>query len=180
MDLGQLAQQLCRNKNYELTVALRELVGQDELLRWFACDCAERAIRREGRFQQVDRRSVRALSMGRKLTIGEVTSEGLAAIRYAASDAARSSSSDGASDAAKSILDPSPLAAALGASEAAARAAAKDHSIAYELYWQRQRLAYLCEVWQICGHRALWMMHEQVCPIEAPPQAEIGVIFQRS
>jgi hypothetical protein len=163
------------SRELELPEAIWELNEFSALLRWFACDCAEHALRRERRCGvEADRRSVWALTIARQHSVGAVGDSHLLSARYAASDASRAAGSNGALDAAKASVEEGAVAAALGATRHAQRCASLDQSRAFELAWQVRRLHYLCDVWSICDHRATWLLFEQQCPIDPVPEAELS------
>jgi hypothetical protein len=101
----------------------------EKILRTWACDCAERALKRSN---VTDERSWNAIKTARLYNDGEATKEELAAASAAASDAARAASA-AASDAAWAASD--------AASDAARAAwAASDAARAAEIKWQKQHL----------------------------------------
>lgn len=172
--LYEIAEQL-KDNTIDLSDAIWALDTNDVLLRWFACDCAERSLEREKQYTytSIDIRSLQAVEFARKIAHGDAALEHIHRIRYNANDAARAASGDGASDAASATVEDSARYAAMASSSHAQRAAAQYTSRAKELRWQQHRLAYLCEVWAICGHRACWMLFEGACPIEPHEEAQM-------
>ncbi len=115
-----------------LWVLLRPTILDKHSLRRFACDCAERALRRERRAgRKPDERSWEAVRVSRRFADGNATVEELAAARDAARDAW---------DAARAAARAAAWDAARAAAWAAARAAAWAAARAAERRWQLRRL----------------------------------------
>ena len=105
----------------------------DTTARLFACDCAERALRRvTARHGKQDPRSWKATRVARKFARGEATRTDLAAAWAAARDAARAAARDAARAAARDAARAAAWDAAGDAARAAAGAAERD--------WQCSRL----------------------------------------
>jgi hypothetical protein len=99
--------------------------GLDQLLRMFACDCAERALLREREAgREPDQRSWDAVAVARSYTEGKATSGELDAVRDAAGAAARDAARAAARDAAWAAARAAARDAAGAVSRAASRAAA--------------------------------------------------------
>jgi hypothetical protein len=119
-------------------------VHAERELRLFACDCAERALKREGRARrEPDARSWAAIDIARRFATGNATAEELEAASSAASDAVswagRAAACAGRA-AACAATWPGAMAAARAAADAAARAVPWGGGHA-EINWQRKRLA---------------------------------------
>ena len=115
----------------------------DSLLRWLACDCAERALTRErAEGRESDERSWRAVEVARLFAAGRATQNE----RNAAWSAAGS--------------------AAWDAERSAERSAARNAAWSAEREWQVERLEVLKEIWQTCGERSAWLLLEGKCPME--------------
>ena len=114
-------------------------------LRLFACDCAERALRREREAgHEPDPRSWNAITVARRFAAGEATAEELAAADAAARADAAAWAAAWAAAAARAAADAAAWAAAWAAADAAAAAWAtardgRDGRNA-EIDWQRTRL----------------------------------------
>jgi hypothetical protein len=121
---------LCGGKKYEESDKLvcekrHEIARFDaaKILRLFACDCAERALKRErDAKRETDVKSWAAIEAARKFADGKITIYELAAARDASWAAARAASWDAARDAARAAA----WAASWDAASAAAWAAARD------------------------------------------------------
>jgi hypothetical protein len=95
--------------------------------RLFACDCAERAMRRvTTKYGKQDRRSWKAIKVARQFARGELIVKALAAARDAAWAAARDAAGDAAWDAVREAAREAARAAAWAAAWDAAWAAARD------------------------------------------------------
>jgi len=127
--------------------ATRKLLAAKDVskeLRLFACDCAERALKRERKAgREPDERSWKAIIVSRLYANGEANLQELDAAWAAAGDAAWAAAYAAyAADAA--ARDAWAAAYAAYAADAAARdawAAARDAARAAEIKWQRNRLA---------------------------------------
>ena len=117
----------------------------EKAARLFACDCAERALRRvTAKYGKQDRRSWNAIKVARQFANGEAHRSDLAAARAAAWAAARAAAWDAAGDAAWDAAWDAAGAAARDAVWAAAwdaaRDAARDAAWDAEGAWQTQCL----------------------------------------
>jgi len=112
--------------------------------RLFACDCAERALRRvTAKYGKQGRRSWAAIRMGRRFARGEVDREALRAAlaaAYAAVHTAAYAVHTAAYAAAYAAAAAAADAAATAAAAAATAAAAAAYAAAAERKWQTQRL----------------------------------------
>jgi hypothetical protein len=108
-----------------LWVLLRKDFVSEKNLRLFACDCAERVLRRERRAgREPDKRSWRAIAVAREFARGRATKNELAAAWAAAWAAARAAAEAAAEAAARAAARAAAWAAAEAAAWAAVRAAA--------------------------------------------------------
>jgi len=87
---------LAGRDDWRLWVVLREELIDKRTLRLFACDCAERALRKT---QVKDKRCWQAIKIARKYAEGKATGAELNAARDAARDAAWNAARDAARDA---------------------------------------------------------------------------------
>jgi len=143
--------------------ATRKLLAAKDVnkeLRLFACDCAERALKRERKAgREPDERSWKAIIVSRLYANGEANLQELAAARAAARDAAwdagaaaRAAARDAAWDAGDAANAAANAAWAAYAADDAANAAwaaaraAGDAAYAAEIKWQRKRLARYLDV----------------------------------
>jgi len=128
--------------------ATRKLLAAKDVnkeLRLFACDCTERALKRERKAgREPDERSWKAIIVSRLYANGEANLQELAAARAAARDAAWDAG-DAANAAANAAWAAYAADAAANAAWAAARAAG-DAAYAAEIKWQRKRLARYLDV----------------------------------
>ena len=105
--------------------------------RLFACDCAERALRRvTAKYGKQDRRSWAAIKAARRFANGEIDDAATSAATSAAESAARSAARSAATSAAWLTAD----SAARSAATSAARSAAWSAAWLTEREWQAQRL----------------------------------------
>jgi len=138
----EVSEPVARDDSKQASTTRKLLAAKDvsKELRLFACDCAERTLKRERKAgREPDERSWKAIIVSRRYANGEATLEELQAARDAAWDAARDAAWD-AADAAWDAADAAWDAARDTAWDAAWNAAwnaARDA----EIKWQRQRLA---------------------------------------
>lgn len=201
MTLHSIAEQLNRGK-LDLNRALVQLSQEEDLLRWFVADCVQHVVEREAREQRLPPPEVEeALTEARRVVLGEALEEDLRALLERAKEASFEDlnvDEDGvavremawlsARAAACALLSTSLVMAAQVVSDEAAteaywaaaysaprhqRKQRKAHAKRLEFSWQCARLAYLCEVWATCGHRAASLLFEKRCPLPAPQDAHL-------
>ena len=142
----------------------------DELLRWFACDCAQRAI---DRIDNPDQRSINDIKTARLYTLGLATKEELNAAWSASRPAAIATARDAAWYACRSAA----VATSWYAARDAAWYAAWDAAWYASWYaarnaereWQAEHIQYLSYLESIAGERTWHMLHHN---IELPTKEE--------
>lgn len=135
------------------------------LARWFAADCAARALARDRALWDAPRAAAwSAVRCAWRVAAGRLPFSELEAARLAVEP--KGNWVDGRDEArmsAWSACDPDAKSGAWNAAHEA-RQAASDPG--HEYNWQLSHLAYLVRVWAICGERAPWLLLEGKCPIQ--------------
>lgn len=137
--------------------ALRELEDYNHLLWWFAADCLEKGL---------------------ALVDEEVEPWVLPTLRERSVQAAISEDQINTLSHHPGMPPPAQAQQAVASAVYAAINGAPFQAIALSSMvtgtsWQQARLAYLCEVWAICGARTPWMVWEGKCPIPEPQECKL-------
>ena len=132
----EVSDPIARDSTKQVSATRTLLAAKDvsKELRCFACDCAERALKRERKAgREPDERSWKAIIVARRYANGEATLAELNAAAYAAANA----NANAVAYAAAKVAN----ANAAYAADANAYAAANAYANAAETKWQRKRLA---------------------------------------
>lgn len=152
----------------------------DDLLRWFASDCAQRAIERLYKADfHVDPNGPHAPWAARYFVLGTVSIETLNVsqghlMRFLTMEMQVYTPDDpeyNAYNSARYTCTVSAKDAAYGAAYHGSKSRPLGSGVteAGERAWQLARLKYLIDVWNICGERAPHLLFDGTCPIHFDP-----------
>lgn len=149
----------------------------DAMLRWFACDCAQRVIDQlEEEQYRIDTRSIVAIQVARRHAMGMKSDNELQGANNVAHLAiVQTKGAEGYSIVASYSAYQTTVKCALAAADKAANSTTRLYSPdmamwrVLEMPWLVSRLRYLFDVWQACGDRAPHLLSDGLCPISFEP-----------